>query len=324
MEPSMYKITPRLQSAIRKIDERSYNLSELSRETLNDLKLYLSASATRIPLSDIERLSSLYRRVVLGVNLSAINDDDEEEEKKEQKSESAEVPLDAEFGEAHVEDFLKDLPVFDPSTVQSTKSREFKEFLEKNRIKMERREYEEMVKHLPGNKYMRDDDISVGKQIKLVSEEAAMGIEILALMFTGFVVFYYIGSAYSGNQFTGIVSGLVGLVLAMLLETVMLVLRENKKQLYQDIVAKRGLEGLVAVTGAQFGKPITAQDTAPFAFGKAQPAPAPVSASVSASSSASASSTSTKASDDADAESNIDSFVSASLRARKAPKSRKA
>ena len=70
-----------------------------------------------------------------------------------------------------------------------------------------------------------------GAGVGEASRDMGAGLNILTLMVTGFAVFYYAGTMVGGGgQLVPVVSGLIGMVGAMMVEVVLLMIRERKGQ----------------------------------------------------------------------------------------------
>jgi len=107
----------------------------------------------------------------------------------------------------------------------------FKRYLQEQRWKQDRREYAELVKDLPGNR-VRDPETAIGKGYASASRDVGHGINILTLMVTGFIVFYYAGTnLFPHNQIFAVLTGLVGLVGAMMVEVCLFLVREQKTEM---------------------------------------------------------------------------------------------
>jgi len=120
---------------------------------------------------------------------------------------------------------------------KSTKTPEFKAFLEQQKRKMDEREYQQSVADLSFNK-PKDETVksSLGDS---GSTAIAFGLNVIVLMATGFFFFYCIARILGYTGATPIISGALGLVLAMILETVLFVVREEGVMKYDDIRIKR-------------------------------------------------------------------------------------
>ena len=132
----------------------------------------------------------------------------------------------------------------------STRRRDpaFLAFLERQRIKQSQREYLSLVHDLPGNTELAravhatsiattptDASDYSGGFGKSIGREMGEGINILTLMVTGFVVFYYGASmVWQHSKLAPVVGGLVGLVGALLLEVTLLMLRERRGEEMQS------------------------------------------------------------------------------------------
>lgn len=54
-------------------------------------------------------------------------------------------------------------------------------------------------------------------------------------MFTGFVVFWYVGRGLFHDEHTGILCGIVGMICAMILETVLIIIRDEKSVITRKV-----------------------------------------------------------------------------------------
>ena len=97
-------------------------------------------------------------------------------------------------GSGFVHELLLDSSVAPLAPLRSGRVQDpaFKRYLQEQRWKQDRREYNELVKDLPGNKLPLSEDPSIGAGVKAASRDIGHGINILSLMVTGFVVFYYV------------------------------------------------------------------------------------------------------------------------------------
>jgi len=114
----------------------------------------------------------------------------------------------------------------------------FKRYLEEQRLKQERREYARLVADLPGNRgavdraEREDGSGSVGTSYRDASRDIGHGVNVLTLMATGFIVFYYAGTGlFPHNQVLAVLCGMGGLVAALMMEVCLFLVREQKKEL---------------------------------------------------------------------------------------------
>jgi hypothetical protein len=202
-------------------------------------KKYKSATTVPIPISLINELSQIYRQ------LHPHADD------------CTDSKLNCGFGFVH--ELIKDSKLYSEPIKTSRQTAEFKAFLARMRVVSERREYYGLVKDLPGNSVLRqsltavqsqdpdaaaiassqdDSSNSFASQYKSASREMGVGINILTLMFTGFVVFWYAGQQMfryhpTYDKIGPVFCGLVGLIGALLLEVTLFMLRESKAEIKQ-------------------------------------------------------------------------------------------
>jgi len=138
------------------------------------------------------------------------------------------------IGSGYVYELCRGSRPFIPPPPRRQRDPAFLRYLEEQRFKQERREYLKMVEDLPGNKPMSRDE-SFGSSYASASRELGQGLNVLTLMATGFVVFYYIGSNFfSGNKVMPAMCGLLGLVGALLLEVCLFVVREQKGEMMKE------------------------------------------------------------------------------------------
>lgn len=73
--------------------------------------------------------------------------------------------------------------------------------------------------------------------VRSTTAEMGLGLNILTLMFTGFVVFYYIGTMISdspSNTVLPVMMGLVGVIGALLMEVILVLLRERRQDILKE------------------------------------------------------------------------------------------
>jgi uncharacterized membrane protein len=149
-------------------------------------------------------------------------------------------------GRGYVHELLRGSSVQPLPVARSTRRQdpEFKRYLEEQRIKQERREYNRMVADLPGNRFAadraeREEMSSMGSEYASAQRDIGHGINVLTLMATGFIVFYYVGtSLFPHNQVFAILTGLLGLIAALMLEVCLFLVREQKKELVESAQEK--------------------------------------------------------------------------------------
>lgn len=90
-----------------------------------------------------------------------------------------------------------------------------------------------MVKDLPGNKHAFDESYDPARDsVKGASRDIGHGLNILTLMATGFIVFYYAGSnLFPHNPMLAVFCGMGGLVGALMLEVTLFLVREQKSDI---------------------------------------------------------------------------------------------
>ncbi len=153
--------------------------------------------------------------------------------------------------------------------VTKRKSPEFEAFLAKMRARAEKREYDGMVKNLrpkdtifdtlsggaidatpsdshvlrtpntsgggSGGAAARAAGINANMITRNPLREAAVGMNVIIVMITGFVVFWYAGKQFfhaEPNSIKPVITGVCGLVAAMILEVTLLIVRDQKQQLH--------------------------------------------------------------------------------------------
>jgi uncharacterized membrane protein len=185
-----------------------------------------SAPPATLTLSQVQALSRFYRSTLPG---------GEGVEPAEGADSLDDV--DASLGSGFVHELLHGSGVAPLPPVRSSRRQDpaFKRYLEEQRIKQERREYAKLVADLPGNRKAaaranRDDDLSIGANYASAQRDIGHGVNILTLMITGFVVFYYVGnSLFPHNNVFAVMTGLIGLIGALMLEVCLFLVREQKK-----------------------------------------------------------------------------------------------
>jgi len=112
-------------------------------------------------------------------------------------------------------------------------------FLEKMRRKQEERQYQQMMIGSSGPLTIKSS-ISEGKSSAgSALNEAGVGLNILVLMATGFILFWYAGrSIFPSQPIMPTICGLVGMIGAMILETLLLIIRDQKQIIQSDFNQK--------------------------------------------------------------------------------------
>jgi len=123
-----------------------------------------------------------------------------------------------------------------PPKPERKKSPEFQAYLEKMKRKQEDMQYKQMSKTVNSSSFSTSpSSIIKDAEFSSLSKELGVGLNIIVLMATGFIVFWYVGkSIYKDDTVKPVFLGLIGLIGALLIETVLLIIREQKK----DIRAK--------------------------------------------------------------------------------------
>jgi hypothetical protein len=124
-----------------------------------------------------------------------------------------------------VDELLKGTRVvrFDmPCTQKREQDPKFKSYLEYLRKK-------EISKEIYGH----SSNIGIAGIGKEISDTLSVGVNIIAAMATGFVVFWYLGrNAFGGaNEVNGLICGAVGMIGALLVETWIFMLRDERKHI---------------------------------------------------------------------------------------------
>jgi uncharacterized membrane protein YuzA (DUF378 family) len=96
----------------------------------------------------------------------------------------------------------------------------------KLRARHERAEFDRLTRSARG---ARDNSGTEPEGMRSLALDLGVGLNMIALMATGFFVFYLLGQRLGGgSKLVPVVSGLVGLVGAMLVETILFMIREEK------------------------------------------------------------------------------------------------
>lgn len=179
-----------------------------------DLLPFFESGAAVIPYSAIEKLSQVYR--------SEVPEEDRES-------------LRGECGNGWVHELIRgsDLAVAAGNNYQQSEHEArpaaFEERLERLRCA---REKDEARSYLKKGNYDSIEDMGLGASMSFVGE----GVNLLACMAGGFVIFWYLGS----HIFTGetsampVVCGLIGLLLALAVEVILIAVREQKKDIFHS------------------------------------------------------------------------------------------
>lgn len=94
------------------------------------------------------------------------------------------------------------------------------------RARHERAEFDRLTRSARG---AHVDSAQEPEGMRSLALDLGVGLNMIALMATGFFVFYLLGQRLGGgNKLVPVVSGLVGLVGAMLVETILFMIREEK------------------------------------------------------------------------------------------------
>ena len=180
-----------------------------------------SPSSPSITFSQLQTLSSLHRSLVTP-SFSPL---------------SPSVP-------SYLHELLSGASLYTAPPVARPRDPAFLRFLQRQRVLQDRREYRAMVSDLPGNKSGDEKAGGAGSGVASASRELGHGLNILTLMVTGFAVFYYAGTMVGDRQSTvvPVIFGLVGLVGAMMVEMVLLMIRERRRETMDDAVREERKE----------------------------------------------------------------------------------
>lgn len=189
-----------------------------------------AAPAPRFTLTfaQVQLLSRLYRATLAADDAASTSPADADAASADASTD------DASPGLGFVHELLQDSSVAPLAPLRSGRVQDpaFKRYLQEQRWKQDRREYNELVKDLPGNKLPASEDPSIGAGVKAASRDIGHGINIISLMITGFVVFYYIGSnLFPHNHIFAVLCGLLGLVGALMVEVCLFLVREQKQEM---------------------------------------------------------------------------------------------
>jgi len=135
-----------------------------------------------------------------------------------------------------VHELLQGASIF-PEQPVSNQTPEFRAYLEMAKKRMDDREYEKAAGSMSFNK--KDPDNVASTMREGGTRAVAFGMNVIVLMATGFAFFYFVGRALGFEGAGPILMGALGLVLAMLLETVLFVVREEGALKHTDIRTKR-------------------------------------------------------------------------------------
>lgn len=115
----------------------------------------------------------------------------------------------------------------EPPPAPRERDPEFARRLERLRRQQEEREYADMTKDLRSRDRIRF--VEAGEDAISVKNELGFGYNVIMLMVTGLVLGYVAARAVTDNQIVQVGVGLLGMFAAMLMETVLFVIREERK-----------------------------------------------------------------------------------------------
>lgn len=178
-----------------------------------------------VTLAQVHKLSELYRN--LFPNPTTLSSTSSHSSSTSSPATSSSPPF-----HGFVFELLRGSFVHNAPPPKKRRDPEFEKYLQELRIKQERREYQQLVKDLPGN---AEPTASFGSEYSAAQRELSTGVNILSLMITGFVVFWYAGSSmFPDSNIKAIFCGFGGLVAAMFLEIFLFLVRDQKEQIKED------------------------------------------------------------------------------------------
>ena len=164
-----------------------------------------------ISFNDIKTISCLYRKYFSSPSSSS--------------SSPTKNKTNSICGNGFIHELLQDNEPILHSPSQPKNSPAFEAYLERMKVKQNQRETNALL----GRSTVDQVEFGVGNTLT----EVGMGINIIALMATGFVVFYYGGRQYFGphDQLAPVLCGLFGLIAAMMLEIILFMLRYQQSRI---------------------------------------------------------------------------------------------
>jgi hypothetical protein len=238
-------VTPRMRTAFRRLQSHSATEQRAAEEFHQLLAVFREANqATEerpawISGEMVQALSRRYREMIAEAAPAAAaktsSTADSTADSASSSSDTADNDDDSDPGEGWVHTLCQRSRIQPLPSSRAARPRDpaFLKFLEEQRWKQERREYHAMVKDLPGNKISPDQqEEGIGSSYASASRDLGHGINILTLMVTGFIVFYYVGSnLFPHNHIWPVLCGLVGLIGALMVEVSLFLVREQKASL---------------------------------------------------------------------------------------------
>lgn len=275
MSESSLVITPRIRSALLQcVRHATDSVPASSRESVDELRTkYLDDCASSITLPHVILLSSLYRALVLphcvpSNNTSASSTSGQTKKKKKSTKKSTSNTAndnDTDTTSNNTNDTATPTPTDDDITMDDLdcgsgwvhelirgsspainiladnrpkRDPKLDVHLAKLRYQHERREYQQLVKNMPGNRSLREEE-SIGQQFSKAAIEMSIGLNMIVLMATGFIVCWFIASKFfpAGSSWP-VICGAGGLVFAMMVEMVLFLVREAKSDIHTAERAK--------------------------------------------------------------------------------------
>jgi len=116
-------------------------------------------------------------------------------------------------------------------------SPELQKYLKTLRAQQEKQEYKRLVADLPGNKPINTGPLN---GVSSVTKDLSIAVNVLTILITGFVVFYYIGRSFFGDNLAlSVGCGCVGLIGGLLLETCLLIVRDKQERIVEEREIRR-------------------------------------------------------------------------------------
>lgn len=122
------------------------------------------------------------------------------------------------------------------------KSAEFERYLQQQRIKLDRLEYETMINNSISKKQQHKIG-NVGQSFAEISKDISIGINVILMMITGFMVALFIGrQLFVDNVTMQVLCGTVGLIIALLVEVILFIIRDKTKDEHIKKLEQRKLK----------------------------------------------------------------------------------
>lgn len=116
-------------------------------------------------------------------------------------------------------------------------SPELQKYLKTLRSQQEKDEYKRLVADLPGNKPINTGPLN---GVSSVTKDLSIAVNVLSILITGFVVFFYIGRGLFGDNLAMCVGcGCIGLIGGLLLETCLLIVRDKQERIVEEREIRR-------------------------------------------------------------------------------------